>query len=121
MTIDIKIRNPLTKEKNVLYAFSKEQAKKMIKSTIEEGWYVTIDENTEDIINELRKEKDIFEEKRDFGEDMLDFKTWRKKDNPGWYLSRESEESIFERYLDYVNQYKPKESDLEEDEYELCG
>jgi len=99
MEIRLLIRNPLTKEKTTLTAYSKEQAKSMIKGVIEDGWRIKIDDNNKSIIkiliNELKTERSEMERK------PLEFKEWREMDNPGWYLSRENQEELFERYLVY--------------------
>ena len=38
----------------------------------------------------------------------LSYEEWREKDSPGWFLSKEKEESRFDRYLEYLkeNGYK---------------
>lgn len=35
----------------------------------------------------------------------LSFEEWREIDSPGWFLSKESPESLFDRYVQYVKEY----------------
>lgn len=56
MEIKIRIRNSITGERTILKAYTREMAKRMISQAINDGWYVTIDKNTEEIIKELQRE-----------------------------------------------------------------
>lgn len=46
---------------------------------------------------------------------LLSFEEWRQQDNAGWYLSKESDESVHERYLEYKKSFEIQTKAIEDD------
>lgn len=47
---------------------------------------------------------------------VMSFDEWRQKDNAGWYLSREKDEDVFERYLAYKHEQEQAQPSLKIEE-----